>query len=244
MTFRVQYFTVQKDGSPPEHNDDNAASDGARGRFAISDGAAESGFSRMWSKLLVDQFVQSQAAADAWSAWLPQAQQQWLADLKGVEIPWYGEQQFQQGSFATFLGLVVHQRGESRRPWHAAAVGDSCLFHTRAGVLQECFPLEHSSQFTMTPRLIGSRSSIDEIVEKRAMTFRGIAEVGDRLWLASDALSKWCLTQEEEGQAPWEDLSQLLACDPPPDRIATWVADLRTNGGMVNDDVTLMAIEL
>jgi len=243
MALTSKYFCVVKDGSPPDHNDDAALADPDRGRFAVSDGAAESGFSRIWSKIMVEEFVRHpKAEPEQWSAWLPQAQQRWLEELKGVEIPWYGEQQFQQGSFATFLGVVVKASGK-RRVWHAAAVGDTCLFHLRGGEQQLAFPLEESAQFSFTPKLVGSRSAIDEIVAKRAQTSRGIGQPGDRLWLMSDALAKWCLSEDEASRSPWDELIKLMA-DATEETFASWVADLRTNRGLYNDDVTLMVVEL
>lgn len=245
MTVGAKYYCAVKDGSPPEHNDDAAAADEARGRFAISDGASESGFSRVWSKLLVDQFVAHAAGPPGdWAAWLPAAQARWREELQGVDIPWYGEQQFEQGSFATFLGLVLHGSGDKRRRWHAVAVGDSCLFHTRGGELQQCFPLEQSSQFSYTPKLVGSRSAIDEIVEKRALSARGIAAAGDSLWLMSDALAKWCLSQVEAGQGPWEELASQFLPASTPDSFNSWLDQLRAQRGLHNDDVTLMLIRV
>jgi hypothetical protein len=245
MTVSAKYYCAVKDGSPPEHNDDAAAADESRGRFAISDGAAESGFSRVWSKLLVDQFVaQAECAADDWKSWLPAAQQRWRDELKDVDIPWYGEQQFEQGSFATFLGLVVPESDGQHRRWHAVAVGDSCLFHTRDHQLQESFPLEESAQFNFTPKLVGSRSDIDEVIAKRSLSARGIAEAGDILWLMSDALAKWCLAQDEAGQGPWEELTSQFMADSSADTFHAWLDHLRADRGLQNDDVTLMLIRL
>jgi hypothetical protein len=245
MTVSAKYYCAVKDGSPPEHNDDAAAADESRGRFAVSDGAAESGFSRVWSKLLVDQFVaHAEGTADDWKSWLPGAQQRWLDELKGVDIPWYGEQQFEQGSFATFLGLLLLDSNERRRRWHAVAVGDSCLFHTRDGELQACFPLEQSSQFSFTPKLVGSRSAIDEVMDKRSLSARGIAEPGDSLWLMSDALAKWCLAQDEAGRPPWQELTSQFMADCSSETFSAWLDQLRASRGLFNDDVTLMLIQL
>lgn len=244
MTASAKYFVAVKDGSPPEHNDDAAQADAARGRFAVSDGAAESGFSRVWSKLLVDQFVShADGSPEDWSSWLPEAQRRWLEELQKIEIPWYGEPQFEQGSFATFLGLVLLS-GSGDRPtrWQAVAVGDTCLFHTRAGELLECFPLEASSQFGYTPHLVGSRSAVEEIAARRSLGARGHAEPRDCLWLISDALAKWCLAEDEAGRPPWDELAGLLQGDSTEAQFADWLAQLRQSRGLQNDDVTLMAV--
>ena len=243
MPLCEKHYLVVKDGSPAEHNDDASAAHPASGRFAVSDGATESGFSRIWSRILVDQFVHHTAGSpDEWS-WLTPAQQRWLEELKGVEIPWYGEEQFQLGAFATFLGLVISGTN-GNRSWHAAAVGDSCLFHVRNGELLKAFPLDKAADFNSTPKLIGSRSRIDDTVSKRATSLIGTAENDDHLWLMSDALAHWCLAEHEAGQPPWQELSFFLSADYPASDFAAWVQDLRTNRGLHNDDVTLLGINV
>jgi serine/threonine protein phosphatase PrpC len=245
MTLTAKHFLVVKDGNPRDHNEDAAAADPARRRFAISDGATGSGFARLWSRLLVDQFVRHAAGPpDAWSTWLPAAQQRWLDELQGVEIPWYGEEQFKQGSFATFLGVVLLDAEETSRLWQAVAVGDSCLFHTRDGELLKSFPLEKSAQFDCLPGLVGSRSSVGEIVEKRALSTQGSGQPHDRLWLTSDALAQWCLAETESGRPPWQELADFLAPTNSDEQFAAWVDQLRATRGLHNDDVTLMAIDL
>jgi hypothetical protein len=245
MPLTARSLLVVKDGNPPEHNDDSAAADPTRGRFAISDGATEGGFSRIWSRLLVDQFIHStDARPDDWAKWLPAAQQRWLAELQAIDIPWYGEQQFEQGSFATFLGLVVREPNESGCSWQAVAVGDSCLFQTRAGKLLQAFPLDKSQQFNTTPKLVGSRSSLAEIADKRSALAEGTAEPHDHLWLISDALAHWCLARTEAGNPPWNELSSLLSSSNSDAAFHEWINQLRTTGGLHNDDVTLLGIEL
>ena len=245
MTITARHFLVVEDGSPPEHNDDSVAADPARRRFAISDGATGSGFSRIWSGLLVDQFVtHADCPPDAWSMWLPAAQQRWLDALSRIEIPYYGEEQFKQGSFATFLCIVLADADETCRRWHAVAVGDSCLFHTRDGKLLSAFPLEQSVQFDCFPRLVGSRSPVAEIAEKWAQSMHGSGHAHDRLWLMSDALAGWCLAETEAHRSPWNELGEFLLPTSSDEQFAVWVEHLRSERGLANDDVTLMAIEL
>jgi hypothetical protein len=245
MPFTTRSLLIVKDGNPPEHNDDSAAADSTQRRFAISDGATEGGFSRIWSRLLVDQFVlNTDARPDEWARWLPAAQQRWLAELQAIDIPWYGEQQFEQGSFATFLGLVVSELNDSGCSWQAVAVGDSCLFQTRGGKLLRAFPLDKSQQFNTTPKLVGSRSPFVEIADKRSALAEGTAEPDDHLWLISDALARWCLAQTEAGNPPWDELRSLLSPSKPDAAFHEWVNQLRATRGLHNDDVTLLGIEL
>jgi hypothetical protein len=244
MSITAREFLVAKAGNPPDHNDDASAADVTRRRFAISDGASESGFSRLWSRVLVDEFVlHSDCAPSEWSIWLPAAQRRWLDEMKHVNIPWYGEDQFQQGSFATFLGIVLSD-DETNCRWHAVAVGDSCLFHTRENDLLNAFPMQKSSAFSSLPQLVGSRSSVKVISDKRSVYAEGSALTNDRLWLTSDALSKWCLAELEEGRPLWQELSDFLAPSTSQEQFADWIDRLRSERGMQNDDVTLVIIDV
>lgn len=244
MPLVARWFSVQKNGNPPEYNDDAAAADVQRGRFAVADGAAESGFAGVWSRAMVRQFAQeSSAPCDAWSDWLKVAQQHWLDELKDVTIPYYGQPQFERGAFATFLGLAVAEAQDNLRPWHAVAVGDSCLFQTSGDRLLEVFPLRESAQFGRFPKLVGSRSNPDEVAAQRSQSMIGHAADGDRLWLLSDALAKWCLTAQEASQPPWRELAEQTSSTRTPDEFATWIATLRSERNLENDDVTALVVE-
>jgi hypothetical protein len=245
MPITARHFLVVKGGNPPEHNEDAVAFDLARRRFAISDGATTTGFARLWSHLLVDHFVShADAGPDAWSRWLPTAQQSWLDALRDVSIPWYGQDQFQRGAFATFLAIVLHDGEGKACDWHAEAIGDSCLFHTRGDRLLCSFPLDNSSQFDSLPRLVGSRSLVDEVARERSHSLRGSAQPLDRVWLVSDALAHWCLAQMESASPPWHELTSFLDPASPDERFAGWIEHVRATRGLRNDDVVLLAIEV
>ena len=240
----VRSYLVVKDDTAPEDNDDAAAADPRRGRAAISDGACESGFSKIWSRVLVDQYVRSHnGLANDWSSWFANAQQQWCDELKDVTIPWYGEEQFQRGAFATFLGLVLEGTGRTMR-YAAEAVGDSCLFHIRGEQLLRSFPLQRSSQFDVVPPLVGSRSPLDEILRDRALSIQGELLKSDVLLMMSDALAHWSLAQAESGCPPWKEIVDLILGGCTDDEFDQWIALLRAERQLANDDVTLMMIRI
>ena len=243
MALSVKYFLVVKDGSPPEHNDDAASADVAQGRFAVSDGAAESGFSRIWSKLLVDQFVSHHAGSPKdWSAWLPEAQQRWLAELQGVEIPWYGERQFADGCVRHVSGAGRSRHGIP--PALARGRGGRYLplphQRRKAGTGVPLGRLHRVQLHAQADRFAFSRCRDRGQAFRFRPRFRG---TGDRLWLMSDALAKWCLAEDESRRPPWNGLASLIAPDSAAD-FAAWVDQLRSQRGLHNDNVTLMAIEL
>ncbi len=139
LGYRV--FRLPRQGYVLEECQDASAGDPERGRFAIADGAAESPYSALWARLLVEEFVRQSERLPRWANWLPSLQERWaaagepangrrrLADGTGdAGVPWYLEPGLIQGAFATFLGVVIEETN-----WHALAVGDSCLFQVRAG---------------------------------------------------------------------------------------------------------------
>jgi hypothetical protein len=226
---------LPRHGYAAEECQDAAAIDPSRGRFAIADGATESAQADLWARLLVENFI---AAADPDpAAWLPAAQRRWAEATgpatNGADLPWYLEAGLRQGAFATFLGLVVDRAG-----WRALAVGDSCLFQVRGDELARAFPLVSSREFGNSPWLIGTRTPSRELGQCGSADWRP----GDRLWLMTDALALWFLSNAEAGRRPWWALGHAL--DGGPSAFAGWIEDLRGLRLLRNDDVTLLEVRL
>ena len=244
MKITVRHFLVSKLGADLDMNDDAAASNLSRAAFAISDGACESGFSKIWSRVLVDAFVEMvNEKEQAWKHWLNLAQTRWNDELKDVEIPWYGEEQFESGAFATFLGVRLKRAAETGDiVFIAEAVGDSCLFHVRKQELVCAFPLKQSREFSTLPQLVGSRGDAEQMFHEKRLTLRGKLISGDQLCLMSDALAKWTLEQIENGASPWEEVSKFAKRDATYEQFDQWVQHLRSDRGLHNDDITLMIV--
>jgi hypothetical protein len=237
-TIRCVTFSEPKRGSGPKEYEDACAGNLALGRFAVADGATESAYAGVWARLLVDEFVSTGAAElDSWGAWLPTVQSRWEAAVGEQPLPWYAEIKWQQGAFATFLGVVL------RPPrWHALAVGDSCLFHIRSQRLHQAFPVAHACDFTNTPWLVGSRDCSAQMLAQRSLHHEGEFQAGDRLWLMTDALAQWFLQIAELGHRPWELLEPLLHLPDAASNFKAWITTLREARQIRNDDVTLMAV--
>jgi hypothetical protein len=241
LDIRWRSFRVPRRGHRVEECEDACAAALERGRFAIADGAAESAHSGLWARLLVDAFVGGTAEQPVWPGWIEPLQQSWSEAVRmppeAEPLPWYLEERFNQGAFATFLAVTV---GEGT--WEALAVGDSCLFQTGQNELRVAFPLTHSGQFDNSPWLIGSRTSTQEVPLHRAVRTAGDARPGDRLWLMTDALSRWFLARAEAGKKPWNDLEALLEQED--ERFVEWVEGQRAARKLRNDDTTLVAVSL
>jgi hypothetical protein len=262
---RFRNFCVPREGFGLGDCLDASAGDPQRGRFALADGASEGGpDSGRWARLLVDDFVSAEGIRAPWPDALPQTlgtwpetlpplQARWKAEAGGApgpaDMPWYVAEHARardNDAFATFLGLVIQPATGPNTPWRwqALAVGDSCLFQIRTGVLIERFPMAAADEFGTTPWLVGSHTSPQELQRDRSRTCDGEAWPEDRIWMMTDALAEWFLLRWEVDEKPWEELEEFLHPMVDDASFANWVARLRHSGQLRNDDVTLAAVWL
>jgi hypothetical protein len=219
-------FRLPKRGHGAAEYEDAFA--GMATRFAVADGASESSFAGAWARLLTQAFVRGPVK---WPAWLTPLQERWASTAVTGPLPWYAETKFEEGAFATLLGVVAEP---PRRRWRAWAVGDSCVFHVRRNRLMQAFPRIHSGEFDNAPRLVGSRSR-----PPRRERARGAWRDGDRLLLMTDALAQWFLRRVEAGRRPWRIIDRLQGDED----FAPWIEKLRDRGELRNDDVTLLTVQ-
>jgi hypothetical protein len=212
--------------------------------LALSDGATESSFAQEWSKELVTAFVnrvhcngnsQDFLAGEFWLLPLQQKWQQWLANQK---LSWFAKRKADEGAFATFLSLEIFPD----LSWESLSVGDSCLFVVRDYLttdhkLENSFPLQNSREFNHRPRLIGTHTDVANI---QINQINGIAKLGDRFYLATDAIACWILKQLESNQNPWVKLGAISSQD----EFSNWVNELRERHEIANDDTTLLCLEI
>jgi hypothetical protein len=251
LGIRCAAFRVPRRGHGAEECEDafavrpaHASENGGPARFAVADGAAESAFSGLWARLLAEEFVRP--GRPGWPDWVVPLQQRWAEAVRlppGADpLPWYLEERYREGAFATFLGVEVTPPlgdGVPGGRWDALAVGDSCLFHTRQDRLLAAFPLTHSAEFGNSPWLVGARTST-EVPVRRAQLAGGDYQPGDRLLLMTDALSRWFLSRAEAGGAPAGEVEGLLGQGE--EAFAAWVRQLRDARQLRNDDTTMVAV--
>jgi hypothetical protein len=234
LCLRWKGFRLPKNGSSLEECEDALGGRPAVGRFAIADGASESGFAGVWAQQLVDSFI---LGIKPKSKLLATARATWLQIVQPQATSWHAEMKFEEGAFATFLGLQV---GRSRAGpgwrWSARARGDGCLFHIRNGELLSSFPLQRSSEFDNRPLLLGSRPSLPH--KDKLRKSRGDCQLNDRFLLMTDALALWFLSACERGRQPWRVLYKIKSHDD----FSSWVRDHRATDELRNDDVTLLRI--
>jgi hypothetical protein len=236
-----QAFHLPKGGYSREEYEDAFAADPRAGRFAVADGAAESSFAGLWARLLVDGFVRPEPETEPAGPWLDGLRRGWAAAVDQGPLPWYAEIKRAEGAFAAFLGLEIGRAAEGG-DWRAWAVGDSCLFQVRARALRASFPLTRGDEFSNQPCLLGSRTGSRLATPPRRG--RGRWQTGDRFLLMTDALAQWFLRQATAERKPWEEVGRLRDEGVGEARFRAWVEGLRDGGGLRNDDVTLLVIDL
>jgi hypothetical protein len=272
MQIQMVTFSEPKEGNAPGEWQDGAGGgvigDGTaaprRARFVVLDGATGAYDPVRWVDQLVRSFV-PQAGGDprtpgtpgspgsagprlepaAMRAWFAEMQDRWAADVRDFDSIIEERKFAEVGSFATLLGFEICSLDGPEPYWRAVALGDTVLFHVRAGRLIAAFPPMGPDDFgTLPDGVHTSRASLDRMTG-RLLTGGGVLEAGDFLFAATDAMAQWILrTIEREEAKVWDALTTLAH----PDVFARLVDDQRREQNsakrMKNDDVTLMRLRM
>jgi hypothetical protein len=235
-------FQRQKAGNSAREWEDGAGHSEAR--FIVVDGATEAYDSLRWVEQLVSSFVHNGPTIthDALGGWFEVMQQQWVAEAPTRFASVIEEYKFRtDGSFATFVGGALIGLDGPQPRWEAAALGDTVLFHVRAGRLLTHFPGLSVDDFGLVPDGVDTRPGALPQMLGRLSFGRGALSPGDLLFVATDAFAHWMLQQVATDQdALWSTLTEL-------DHDVAFtdlVTDQRTGGGLRNDDVTLLRVRI
>ena len=214
--------------------------------IAVCDGASQTAFAAEWAKLLSRAYVRSPAGSSSSLATLASSlHTRWHSIAFRSDLPWYAHEKAGQGSFATLLGLRIQtQSAGPGFTWSATAIGDTCLFHTRANTLLKAFPIEDADEFTQTPALLSSLPSMNHALPEAQTAVSSICLSRDVFLLATDALARWILQSAAAHEEPLPLLLGLLSAQSPQQGFAEFLADLRQDRTIKNDDVTCIAISV
>lgn len=121
----------------------------------------------------------------------------------------------------------------------AYAIGDSFLFHVRAGQVLAMFPFENSATFGLNPAVIGSLDrQTDHLLQFQMI--ENDCRSGDLLVLCTDALALWAMNCWEAG----EPVDWARYWDMPPDVWQEEMYSLRRESLMRYDDTTLVLLKV
>lgn len=238
---RVYSIRIAKHGNTIDECEDAVAVDPRRGVLAVADGASSSFGAVTWADTLAKQFVQTPPkplSVGSFSEWLGRARRATPEPVRGESDDpngWWSEQGARQGAFSTVVGAAIMSDGGSRVAT-VMCLGDSCAFVLTGPsgdrAVRRSLPYEDAEQFGSHPSLLGSMA--DRQHNEPTWTTIPTAP-GDLLVLASDAVSEWLLGDPRRFQ---------LFDGNEPDEIANRLIAERTDGKMVNDDLTVAVLEL
>ncbi|WP_071823542.1 PP2C family serine/threonine-protein phosphatase, partial [Microcystis aeruginosa] len=227
---------------------DNFSYNEAKNCFVIADGATQSFYSSIWSKLLVDYFCENpEIDKNNWQEWLKPIQKEWLervtAELKTAKSgnnPAWIEIENRLNRFesatSTFIGLQFIENQAK-----ISIVGDSCLFIFQGNQLIQTHLLKKSTDFNNQPEYFGSRSKNNDHEPKFLDIELKYKQHSDKLYfvLATDALAEYIFKYTEQQR---DILTTLLTIQ----EFENFVKSARQDDTikMKNDDVTLMILEV
>jgi len=185
---------------------DNFSCNEAKNCFAIADGATQSFYSSIWSKLLVDYFCENpQIDKNNWQEWLELIQQKWLEEVKaelekaksGNNFAWieiYNGLERSKSAISTFIGLQFIENQAK-----ISIVGDSCLFIFQGNQIKT-YLLKKSTDFNNQPEYFGSRSKNNDHEPKFLDIELKYKQHSDKLYfvLATDALAEYIFKYTEQ----------------------------------------------
>lgn len=238
---RVFSIRVAKHGNTIAECEDAVALDPRRGVLAVADGASSSFGAGEWATTLTRRFVQAPPkplSIGSFATWLADARSASPEpDRQAPDNPngWWSEEGARQGAFSTVVGAAIMTDGDARVAT-VMCLGDSCAFVLTGApgerTVRRALPYEDASQFGSHPSLLASMAAQGH--DEPTWTTIPTAP-GDLVVLASDAVSEWLLRDPKrfallDGHAP--------------EAIANRLVGERTDGRLVNDDLTIALLEL
>ncbi len=225
--FKIKPYVTSKTGESFEQCQDALGFNHSSNRFAVADGATREFFSKKIAQELVNRFCLDDDLVNNnifttknYEDWLRPMQDKWLKFIEEIvnnkekKVSLYVNNRFKKraAGASTFVGLEL---SPDTHIFKAMVIGDSCLFHIRNNEILKSYLLEDPKQFSSTPDLFFSRTSNNMIPIRKFSEPKIIDEPyikGDYFILASDAISKYFLEKELNGE--WNDLwKNLLVSD-------------------------------
>lgn len=243
-----KYISIAKVGNSVNENEDNLLVPSLSElesepiiKFAISDGATESSFSKEWSDLLVSCYKDKPFDLAKLPLTINDVSETWQSITSTIDLPWYAQQKLENGAFATFLGITLNL---AEQTFESVSIGDCTLFQVRNNELICSFPITSFEDFGNTPSLFATNSKYQTDFEKSVKYLNGQAESGDLLIIASDALAMWFLKRLNEGERPWQNLLTLLNYEYYQTDFSNWTFNKIKENEIKNDDISVVLINI
>ena len=219
---------------------DNYAVNKSSHRFSVSDGVSKSFFPKVWSEILVTQFVERTDLKE--SELIKVCQDEWQKRIDEIvsssDTKWHTRTLYnrKEPALATFVGLQFY---EKEKKWSASALGDSFLFFVPTDFKdyqKELVKLSSKSEPIVFDNFPDYLTSIGDSHKGRAKEKGGNLRNGT-FYLMTDALAEWFLNEGENAIGKitvWKSQSDF-------ERFITQAID---ENQLTNDDSAILCIEL
>lgn len=220
---------------------DNYAVNKSSHRFSVSDGVSKSFFPKVWSEILVTQFVERIDLKE--NELIKSCQEEWQKRIEEiVSLPntkWFTKSQYNRKdpALATFVGL---QFFEKERKWSASALGDSFLFFVPKGFKdyqKELVKLSSKTEPIVFDNFPDYLTSIGDNHKGTLEKLRSQKIVDGTFYLMTDALAEWFIKEGENAIGKitvWQSQADF----------ARFISQAIEENQMTNDDCAILCIEL
>jgi len=239
VTIIALYKDCKRGNQMNEYEDSFSISEDSL-KVSVADGATEASFSKEWSQILTKHYI-SNPIEIITNEWLNLAYDEFYKNIDIGRLPWHAQNKIiEQGSYSTLTGISIDQEAES---FTGIVIGDSCIFWIDNEGMHK-FPFRSEQEFNSRPYLINTLKQNNEEIEdeknQKILPYFKFSEGSTRIYLATDALSCWIVSEDCKGNKPCEILDGLDN----EQEFVKFVDNLRDNGELKNDDVTLVILEI
>jgi hypothetical protein len=240
MKISVTGFITSKKNEDYKYCADNYSVNETHHKFSISDGVSQSFFPKVWSEILVTQFVERTDIKE--NKLIKVCQEEWQKRIDEIvslpDTKWFTKSQYNRKNpaLATFVGL---QFFEKEKKWTASALGDSFLFFVPMGYKEyqkELVKLSSKVEPIEFDNFPDYLTSIGDSHKGRPKEKSGNLRNGT-FYLMTDALAEWFLKEGENANGKitvWKSQTDF-------ERFITQAID---DNQLTNDDCAILCIEL
>lgn len=240
MEISVTGFITSKKNEDYKYCADNYSVNETHHKFSISDGVSQSFFPKVWSEILVTQFVERTDLKE--NELIKVCQEKWQKRIDDIvslpDTKWFTKSQYNRKdpALATFVGL---QFFEKEKKWSASALGDSFLFfvpNAFKDYQKELVKLSSKAEPIVFDNFPDYLTSIGDCHKGRAKEKSGNLRNGI-FYLMTDALAEWFINEGENAIGKitvWKSQADFV-------RFITQAID---DNQLTNDDCAILCIEL
>lgn len=212
----------------------------ANDRFAVSDGVSQSFYPKIWSQILVENFVQAKGKnLKEHQQILEECKKIWKQKIndiaKAKEAPWFVKESFNRNksAAATFVGLILDG---SKKKWSYIVIGDSYLFFNPAN--NQDFEKVIKQPNHQNPQFNNSPDYLDSIGKTKGRPKMGSKElVAGTFYLMTDALAEWVFNKKNNAL---KELDDCITCKD----FKELIRKERFNKKLKDDDTSVVIIKI